>query len=236
MPEKELPRRGKRRGEPTPPPTVDEEDLSLSRGLLQEMNRVLNAAVDEDAIREKYWREYSFESEWQKRGERIMAERDRDWSRERAIAKQDALDRAYTEIGSSMIAMLKQHGTAVVKFGRQYKEHHEVISLDVYNLHLFPNNPNVERGQQVIAILEKDPKNFFKVWKSTDCKKEGFRDIRITLLRGLDERLSQVFQSPWYSEGHGYLHHAEENILLREIAEVVAVVPESISSPQISNP
>lgn len=215
------PRRGPRpRLNPTPPlresqvSLQDQEELKSKMEVIKKIDVLLERAIDEDKITglrtpDTYPKQY-FPTD-----KHIKLQRDRGASRERSLAREEALDQAYSKIGRSMTQMLRDHNFAAVKYylsgiSPAAMSDPRKINVEAYT---FPADLDSARREEILQLLEQEPKDFFNVWQEIPEGKKEKIDVDMNILDQLRSSAPRILQEPRYIPSHGYQHHVEPNIL-----------------------
>lgn len=236
------PRRGPRpRLNQTPPLSEsqvslqNQEKLKFNLEVMRKTDILLKKAVDEDEMTglrtpdtyPKYPRIFTEDEH-----KHIKSQRDRGVSRERSLAREEALDSAYTQIGRSMIQMLRDHNLAAVRF---YLNRTPIasapnpreIQVEAYTL---PTELESARKEEILHVLDQDPKDFFNVWEEIPEGKKEKVDVDMRIFEVLQYNGPRILQEPRCDPKHGYLHHGESNILFDKLERFISRVPKSFFS------
>lgn len=211
----------------------DQEKLKSNMEVIKKTDVFLEKAIDEDEItglrKPDTYPKYPMIFTEQEH-DHIKLQRDRVLRRERYLAREEALDSAYTQIGMSMIQMLRDHNFAAVKYFTNRTPTSSMpdpreINVEIYT---FPADLDSARREEILQLLEQESKDFFNVWQEIPEGKKEKVDIDMNTLDRLRRSAPQILQEPRYIPNHGYQHHVEQNILFDKLKRfMLEKVPES---------
>lgn len=196
-----------------------QEEFKSNMEVIRKTDVLLEKAIDEDEIT-GLRTPGTYPKQYFPTDKHIKLQRDRGVSRERSLAREEALDQAYSQIGRSMIQMLRDHNSVAVKYylggldpiaGMSNKRE---INVETYTL---PTELESTRKEEILHLLEQEPKDFFNVWQEIPEGKKEKIDIDMNTLDQLKRSALQILQEPRYDPHHGYLHHSEQNILFDKL-------------------